>query len=390
MKVKIASCYFMTNYGSVLQAYALQHYLEEQGIEVENICIDGIKKQLDIAKIMFYIREAKNFSVIFNKVGRVKKALRKKFNKEYEITLAKRSKEVKRFRKQYINISPMFKSKREIGEYLLDSDAVIVGSDQLWLPSNIVAEYYTLNFVMDEVKKISYATSFGVSTLPLTFKERTKKFLSRFSSISIREITGKEIIEDLGLECTLVCDPTLLLTKKEWELAIPNRKYLDEPYIFCYFLGEIPEHREVAKRLKEETGYKIVALIHCEQYVKCDYGYADITPYDVGPDDFINLIRHAAIVLTDSFHGTCFSIINQRNFFVFPRHRDDEKLSTNSRIYSLGSILGFKDRIVSVKEIDKCNIQSKVDYQRINKELDKFRNASRNYLLHAVIGKDGI
>ena len=78
MKIRIASCYFMSNYGSILQAYALQRYLEAQGAEVENICIDGIKKELDLAKVKYYIREAKDFSVILNKAGRVKKAIRRK------------------------------------------------------------------------------------------------------------------------------------------------------------------------------------------------------------------------------------------------------------------------------------------------------------------------
>ena len=192
------------------------------------------------------------------------------------------------------------------------------------------------------------------------------------------------IVEGLGLSSTLVCDPTMLLSKQDWDIAIPDRKRIIEPYIFCYFLGSLPEHREFAKKLRKKTGYKIVALIHCEQYSKCDYGYADITPYDVGPDDFINLIRHAAIVLTDSFHGTCFSIINQKDFFSFPRHRDDETLSTNSRIYSLATTLGFDDRVVNVSDIEKADPSKKINYQFINDRLETFRNESREFLLRAI------
>ena len=387
MNVKIASCYFMSNYGSILQAYALQKYLEDQGISVENICVDGIKKKLDSAKIRYFIREIKDFSVILNKFGRVKKAIRKKIDKSYRKTMAKRAKEIDRFRTQYISISPMFNSEKEIGEYVASSDAVIVGSDQLWLPSNIYAGYYTLDFVSDKVNKISYATSFGVSSLPDNFKNRTKFFLSRFTAISSREDTGKTIVNGLGLDCALVCDPTLLLEKKEWYEAIPDKQRIIEPYIFCYFLGTISEHRELAKRIREETGYKIVALVHCEQYSKCDYGYANITPYDVGPDDFINLIKHASIVLTDSFHGTCFSIIFEREFYSFLRHKDNETLSTNSRIYSLASILGFGDRVIPYGEINNIDITKKVDYLSINSRLDEFRMSSRKYLMEAIEGK---
>ena len=385
MKVKIASCYFMTNYGSLLQTYALQQYIENQGFEVENLCIDGIKKELDLAKIKFYIREAKDFSVILNKGGRVIKAIRKKLIKSYGKALSLRAKEVTRFREEYIKISPEFDSKNALGEYVKESDAVIVGSDQLWLPSNIVADYYTLNFVPEQIKKISYATSIGISSLPHDFEERTKNFLSRFSAISVREDTGKSIVEDLGLKCELVCDPTMLLTKEDWDAVIPDSDRICEPYIFCYFLGKIPEHRELAKRIKRETGYKIVALIHCEQYSKCDYGYADITPYDVGPDDFVNLIRHASIVLTDSFHGSCFSIINQRNFFTLPRHLDDEKLSTNSRIYSLARVLGFSNRVFSLKDLEKININDNLDYSIINQNLSSLRSNSQKFLLNALM-----
>lgn len=384
MRIELASCYFINNYGSILQAYALQKFLEDQGNEVENINVDGIKKDLDKAKIRYYLREAKDFSVILNKAGRVKKAVLKRIDKRYAKTLSRREEKVKAFREKYIRISPLLQSKKEMGEYVKNSDAVIVGSDQLWLPSNIAADYYTLSFVPEHIKKISFSTSFGVSTLSSDFKEQTKSFLSRFDYLSVREDTGKKIINDLGIDCKLVCDPTLLLTKEEWLNAIPDHQKIGEPYIFCYFLGNIPEHRELAKKIRSKTGMKIVALLHCEQYSKCDYGYADITPFDVGPDDFVNLIRHATFVLTDSFHGTCFSVIYNKQFFSLPRHRDDEKLSTNSRLYSLAQVLGFKDRIIPLKKIGQVNINSKIDFKNINEKLDLFRTDSRDFLINAL------
>lgn len=384
MRIELASCYFINNYGSILQAYALQKFLEDQGNEVENINVDGIKKDLDKAKIRYYLREATDFSVILNKAGRVKKAVLKRIDKRYAKTLSRRDEKVKAFREKYIRISPLLQSKKEMGEYVKNSDAVIVGSDQLWLPSNIAADYYTLSFVPEQIKKISFSTSFGVSTLSSDFKEQTKNFLKRFYCLSVREDTGKRIINDLGIDCKLVCDPTLLLTQDGWLDAIPDHQEVEEPYIFCYFLGNIPEHRELAKKIRRETGMKIVALLHCEQYSKCDYGYADITPYDVGPDDFINLIRHAALVLTDSFHGTCFSVIHNKQFFSLPRHRDDEKLSTNSRLYSLAQVLGFNDRIIPLKKIDTINLYSQINYKEINEKLYAFRRDSRDFLINAL------
>ena len=384
MKIKLASCYFVGNYGSLLQAYALQKFLEDSGNEVENLNVYGIKKELDKAKIGYYLHEAKDFSVIFNKAGRVKKAVLKKFDKKYAEALDKRAAKVKAFREKYIKVSPFIPTKADMSEYVKDAGAVIVGSDQLWLPSNIVADYYTLNFVPDQTRKISYSTSFGVSELPDEYKKQTKKFLSRFEYLSVREDTGKQIVNDLGLECKLVCDPTLLLSKEDWLEAIPNQRKVNEPYIFCYFLGNIPEHRELAKRLRNKTGMKIVALLHCEQYSKCDYGYADITPFDVGPDDFVNLIRNASFVLTDSFHGTCFSVINNKQFYSLPRHRDGEKLSTNSRLYSLSRVLGLTDRVISLDKTETIDMDNNIDYEAVNAKLAVFRTESRNFLLEAL------
>ena len=113
-----------------------------------------------------------------------------------------------------------------------------------------------------------------------------------------------------------------------------NQKALDivkGKYILCYFLGNNPLHREFAKRLKEVTGCKIIALTHLDEFVKSDEGYADETPYDIDPADFLNLIRNAEYVCTDSFHCSVFSILYKRQFFTFRRYNRNTKQSTNSR-----------------------------------------------------------
>lgn len=373
----------MTNYGSLLQAFALQHYLENKGYEVENISIDKIKKDLDKRKISYFIKEAKDLSIILNKAGRIKKMILRKVDKSYNLVLAKREKRVSSFRNSRITISkPM--DWKELSEFCGTRDAVLVGSDQLWLPSNIVADYYTLSFVPDSVNKVAFSTSFGVSDLSDKFASKAKTFLKRFDAISVREKTGKRIIDRLGLDSTVVCDPTMLLTKEQWREAIPEKDIIGEEYIFCYFLGTKPEHRDLAKRLKERTGLKVVALIHCEQYVRNDGDYADITPYDIGPEEFVNLIRNAKYILTDSFHGTVFSIIHNKNFFTFIRHSDEETLSTNSRIYDMADTLGIRDRVKRGNEDVESLMKENIDYNAINEKVAELREASRDYLLNAL------
>lgn len=385
MEVAIASCYFMSNYGSLLQTYALQKGIEDFGYEVENICIDGIKKEIENRKIKYYIKVAKDFSVILNKAGRIKKSIFRKINKKYACLLKKRADKTDLFRRKYIKISELLPDWESLTAYTNQCSAVIVGSDQLWLPSNIVADYYTLSFVPDNISKIAFATSFGISKFPDSMNKQTKLFLDRFQKVSVRETTGQEIFKNItGRECSLVCDPTMLLSKEEWLKAIPPKSIVKGGYIFCYFLGKIKRHREIAVELKKRTGLKIVALLHCEQYVSNDDGYADETPFDVGPDDFVNLIRNASYVLTDSFHGTVFSIINQKIFFTFTRHSDTEKLSTNSRIYNLADIFGIRNRVLAGNENVEEILNRNMDLDDISEKLTVFREMSKKYLYEAL------
>ena len=388
MKIRIASCYFIYNYGSLLQAFALQQYLENQGYEVENISIEGIKRELDKIKIKYYIKEAKDISVVLNKAGRVVQAVRRKIDKGYNKCLMQRHLKMDMFVKEKIYLTKKFNSKEEMAEYVKDSYAVVLGSDQLWLPSNVVADYYTLSFVPDEVNKIAFATSFGVSSIPKQMNQQYKDFLERFQSLSVRESTGQRIISDIAnRECALVCDPTMLLSKKEWENAFPVDEIIKEPYIFCYFLGTIKEHRVIAKELKKRTGLKLVGLLHSEQYVKCDAGYTDYAPFNIGPEEFVNLIRGAQFILTDSFHGTVFSILNNKQFITFTRHSDNEKLSTNSRIYNLLNIFNLEDRMWTNESDYWELVNKKIKYDDIEKKLESFRNQSKTFLEEALSKK---
>ena len=263
---------------------------------------------------------------------------------------------------------------------------VVVGSDQLWLPVNVVADYYTLNWVPDNINKISYSTSFGVSTVPKKYTELYKRFLKRINYLSVREDTGVKLVKSLSnKKTTLVCDPTLLLTKKEWKDIATPKRIIKDKYILCYFLGKNIEHRKFAGRLKKETGYKIVSLNHADEYVKYSDTYADITPYDIGPKEWINLIKYAEYVCTDSFHGTVFSLLFNKIFFDFRRHSEKNKNSTNSRIDSLLKVAGVnKNRILTGKEDIKKVLKYKIDFKLVNKNLNKFRKESKEWLLGAL------
>lgn len=382
-KVGIVSCYFKNNYGSMLQAYATQKFLEDNQIPNETINVSDLV-DFKKGKRKYYLSQITNFGFIKTKIGMIKlrgyQVLNKKLGNNFKI----RNKKFEEF-KRLFNLTRTFNTYNDINEYSKQhySD-VVVGSDQLWLPVNIVADYYTLNWVPDEVNKISFATSFGVSSVPNKYKKLYSKFLKRIDYLSVREANAVELVKDLSeKEAKLVCDPTLLLNKEQWMEIQNQERIVKEKYIFCYFLGSNIEHRKFVERLKEKTGYKIISLNHCDEYVKYSDKFADITPYDVGPAEFVNYIRNAEYVCTDSFHGTVFSLINNTNFYTFERFSKKEKMSTNSRIHSLLKIVELEGRLINGTEnVDE--VLDKVDFNVANKKIEELRNESIKWFLNSI------
>ena len=387
-KVGIVSCYFKDNYGSMLQAYATKKILDKNEIPNETINIK-YNKDFKNGKRKYYLSQIPNFKFIKNKLGMVKLKIDKKLNKQLGKNIAIRTQKYKEFRKEF-NLSRSNNTFKDLTNQAkeLYSD-VIVGSDQLWLPVNVVADYYTLNWVPDEINKISYSTSFGFSSIPNKYVELYRNFLNRINYLSTREESGVQIIKDIvARDAKLVCDPTILLTKDEWhEESSKERKY-DEKYILCYFLGNNIEHRKFAERLRKKTGYKIVSLNHADEYVKYSDEFCDYAPFDIGPREWISLIENAEYVCTDSFHGTVFSILFNKMFFDFRRHNNKSKVSTNSRIDSLLDVAGIsKERIlVGNEDIDKV-LTYKIDYNKVNENINKFREDSQKWLFDSISWK---
>lgn len=388
-KVAIVSCYFQHNYGSMLQAYATQMALDELGYENETINIAGFNSEIKRAKIMYFIKASLTSDILLSKAGMAKNVLIKRVSRsKYAINSKIRAEKFDSFSKAKFRLSRIYHSKAELGDACPENySAVVVGSDQLWLPGNIAADYYTLNFVPKTVNTIAYATSFGQSSLPKDSAEKASAFLKKIRHIGVREESGQKLVKQLtGRSVPVVCDPTLLFTGDEWMSIQVNEPIVKGRYILCYFLGNNPPHREFAKRLKAETGCKIIALTHLDEYVKSDEGYADSTPYDIDPADFLNLVRNAEYVCTDSFHCSVFSILYRRCFFSFRRYTRKTRQSTNSRLDTLFNSLGISGRIMNGDEdIKKC-VDLPIDYDEVYKNLTVIREKSYDYLREALKG----
>lgn len=388
-KVGIVSCYFKNNYGSMLQAYATKKVLDNNHIPNETINIDG-NKDFSRGKRKYYLSQIFNFNFIKSKLGMIKMKFDIKLNKKLGKNVAIRNKKYKEFRKEF-NLSRTSNTYNDLTKLAKErySD-ILLGSDQLWLPVNVVADYYTLNWVPDNINKISFSTSFGVSNIPKKYNDLYKNYLKRINHLSVREDTGVKLIKDIaGLDAKLVCDPTILLTKEEWEEVAIKDRIIKDKYILCYFLGKNIEHRKFAERLRKKTEYKIVSLNHADEYVKYSDTFCDIDPYDIGPREWINLIKNAEYVCTDSFHGTVFSLIFNKKFFNFRRYNSNSKASTNSRLDSLLNIVGVNnERILTGLENVDDVLEYKIDFKKVNNNLDNYRKESKDWLLNSITWKD--
>lgn len=386
-KVGVVSCYFQPNYGSMLQAYATQMALDKLGYENETIDISGFNGEIRKAKLLYFAKASLSSGILLTKIGRAKDTIIRKVSKsEYTKNASIRNKAFKRFEDKYFRLSPRYASKKALGEKCIEYyDSVLVGSDQLWLPGNIAADYYTLNFVPDTVNTIAYATSFGQASLPRDTEKAASRFLKRIKHISVREDSGQKLVKKLAArDVPVVCDPTLLFTGEDW-LSIQNEEaFFAGKYIFMYFLGSNKEHREFVSRLKKETGLQVVALPHIDEYVKADEECSDVQLYDVDPGQFLNLIRNAEYVCTDSFHCSVFSIQYRKQFFTFRRFNSKNKQSTNSRLDTLFKLTGITGRLIKGDEEIAACLNSEIDFDAVHGRLAALRLRSLEYLKNAL------
>ena len=368
------------NYGTSLQGYALLKTLLKLGYDVEII---NYEKRLSLKDKIEWIINLCRCGMLKNILS---SKLKRNYPSEYIKNIEKRTAAVNHYKGE--KLVPRFKTY--IGYENLHNgsknyDAVIVGSDQVWIPTGLTSKFYNLLFVEDSVRKIAYASSFGVAEIPEFQKRQTGLFLDRFYRIGVREQQGKEIVESLShKKAQVVADPTLLLTKDEWELEIANSHPIEpQKYIFCYLISENKEARNKATQLAQKKDMRIVCIRHLEKYRAVDETYGDFAPYEVGPNDFIKYIRDAAYICTDSFHCTVFSHIFHKQFTTFYR-TSSVKNNRNSRIDSLFEILGTdKNHLYDIGGLDGIDVP--INWNIIDANLSKLRSESINFLKESLL-----
>lgn len=261
-------------------------------------------------------------------------------------------------------------------------DVYVSGSDQIWNPYIYQDKQFDRAFLLDfvrEGRRISYAPSLGVPSLPEDKGEELKRFLAPFSALSVREKRGQTLIKSLtGRDAQVVLDPTLLLTGKDWgALAAPPKR--KGPYILCYFVSDPGEVAPYVEALAKKTGYPIVQLAGARRKLP---GTSELI-FDAGPREFLGWFQNAACVCTNSFHGAVFSLQFDKPFFtsMSPKERSEP---TYSRIYSLLIRLGCADRIIGLDTT--AAVDEPMDYETIHRKLAEARADSLSYLKAALAG----
>lgn len=383
-KVGLAITTYTHNYGSFLQSFALVETIRRLGYTPEVISTKGVQNLISSArrkyfiKRMFNINELLSYSVMFKGIGM------KLINKDYAKNQEIRGAAFDRFRDKYFSFSPVGQTWEEVGNICRDYCAVVVGSDQLWRPANIEGGYFTLEFVPDEINKIAYAPSFGIPRLEKPQAEKVKHFIPRLNHIGVREERGQQIIKELtGIDVPVVCDPTLLFTKEDWDSYVGER-LINDNYVLTYFIGDHEDYLRFAKRLSDYWGIKVVGIVHIDGYNNNISTYIDETPYDIDPFQFINLVKFAKCVLTDSFHCSVFSIHFEKEFFAFKRFSDNNTMSTNNRLTTLFKVAGIEGRILSGKEDISDSLFKPINYSVVRENIQKKRDFSMDYLSNAL------
>jgi len=360
MKIGILTFHDADNYGAVLQAYALKETVKSiiDAVEIIDYKQPYILKPYKMMKIIYWPLKALTKSIISNLIYAYPNLIKKiKFNK---------------FRKKYCDLTnKVYTDANDIA----GKDIYIVGSDQVW--NMEITKYdkaYFLNFCKKNERKIAFAASLGKSNLTEQETLFLKENIKGFDFLSVREDSARDILLSLtNKEVTHVLDPTLLADLSIWKNIMSNSKH-EGKYMLVYLLSNKPENLDFAQMISNKLNLEVLNI----------GGSILNNPYDfksilgVGPCDFITLFKGASFILTDSFHGTAFSIIFNKNFITIT-HK-----TRGTRMLSLLNILNLNNRLIFDSKTLCDDFDFNIDYSIPNKLLQNEKQKSMDFLATAI------
>lgn len=370
--VAIISRHAVPNYGSLLQAYALQTAINEIGAESFYIdaeyCYYSTRKIASVAMRTSKYKDIPFLSILsyLTKIRRYGRAI-PLFRKYQE-------KWLKLSEKRY------YKEEELLHDYP-EADIYLVGSDQVWniMPNGEICNSYFFEGVSSNSKKVAYAASFGSRKKIESYLPSIRIMLSKFDYISVREDDGVEILKELGLNAIQVLDPTLLLQRNQWEKIIEKPQKHNKNFLLLYQVNRNREICELAEIIAKEMGCDIVRITNdlSEKYWGKGFKYLP------SPAEFIWYFQNSDYIITDSFHGTCFSIIFEKQFVdVLPELYSE-------RITSVLKLVKLENRIYTeksgVNDIVKA-LNSPIDWNKSSCILSEEQQRCKTILSNMIFG----
>ena len=365
MQIRIITCHDVYNHGASLQAYALQTYLESIGHTVEIIDY----------KPDYLSRHYQLWSVdnpIYDKP--IVKQLYLMAKLPERLQALKRKRLFDEFTKKYLKLtSKRYHNNKELKSNPPQADIYIAGSDQIWntlFPNGRDAAFY-LDFAPKASKRISYAASFATEDVMEEYKPFVRKMLQNLDVISIRERSSLPLLASLGREDGVaVCDPVFLLSKRQWN-EVASHTHEKERYLLVYDTEHSAKIQEIAQQIAKEKKLKIYNVSGFR------LGYVDKDMWASSPLDFVQLVRDADYVVSNSFHATAFSLIFERDFCVVNRSE-----GINERMKSLLMSYNVEDRLVNSYSASLLN---SIDYRLVNPLMQKNIDDSKSFLLKILM-----
>lgn len=305
------------NYGSSLQAYALQRVIRQMGYDCEHLDYRPDRRE----KILNLIRSGNSLKLLMDgvkkrKVRGTREGMREKLR------------QINAFYDRKMTLSGPCVNREELDKASRKDDILVCGSDQIWNPVWMNPAYF-LEFGDPDTPRIAYAPSLGIQNAPGRRKKRMiRRMLSAFDDVSVREEEGARLLDLItGQRPEVMPDPVCLLTRAEWE-ACCGPVPAGDPYMLCYFIGENPSYWDKVRDISRSTGLRVLVVpVTADSYVQ---------PFDqldgAGPEAFLGAIRGAELVCTDSFHGLVFATIFEKKAVLIRRYRDEDRESKNSRV----------------------------------------------------------
>lgn len=357
MKTFTVTIHHSCNYGAILQTYALQQAVLENG--VDNEVMEYPYNEKYYGKVSFK-NPIYDLKIVYSNIQKI--IHRKK--------IRKREDSFALFRANLLKLSRMYSSMDDLRKDPPKVDALITGSDQVWrfVANEEFVEARFLDFGPENIKRISYAPSIERLNYTDSQKEYVKNILKGYASISVREQSAADYLKSFaGLEVSRVLDPVFLLEKKDWLKIVTERK-IKGPYILCYQVQSAPLMQKLVNKIKKLTGYRTVAVLpYSTKWINTDE-----TLYDVSPEEFLYLIEGAEIVISASFHGAALGIEFDKVVYATARN------TYNERIKGIMNLVGAGDFFVeNESEIPHPNAYDK---KKVLAKLCEEREYSKLYL----------